>query len=483
MAGYKIDTSNIMTGEQQRVEAQLAGLDRTEQRMVAECFRRYDSDNSGSITVGEFQNYLKLQGQEFDPQLFSQIFKLIDKNNSGTVDKGELASGMELIKAAKIFDEMDADNTQTINQKEWQTACFKVNKDWDMRDAEVMFEKYDRSEDGFLDIFEFVDAMKEMQSEFICANIQFRIDATRDRVLRLEDSVRKLLKSAGGKENAMKKAKEIRDREAKTHGDVSKQSAESGTQWSLNQQKKNEHDKWLAESSGNLSELRAQFDRTKGDLHKAFERKDWDICVALSENCNKLKWQIDELEGKHKSSQEMQKTYETAMTEHGMSTKQADIELNKVAEMLADAEALFGGADAEYSGHMVELQENQRNYALYQRQLAELEEEGCRANLSNYVEKQAKALGVITEYNDRVVKAYDDLKNHFKWKRFTGVKEAAFQLMKYQKIIDTEGGGNAEELASSVRFWQEQLIAKNADKVMAAGGPGMKFDKQGNPKA
>jgi len=223
MAGYKIDTSNVMTGEQQRIDAQLAGLDRTEQRMITECFRRYDSDNSGSITVAEFQNYLKLQGQEFDPQLFTQIFKLIDKNQSGTIDKGELASGMELIKAAKIFDEMDADNTQTITQKEWQTACFKVNKDWDMRDAEKMFDKYDRSEDGFLDISEFVDAMKEMQSEFICSNIQYRIDQCRDRVLRLEDSVNKLLKSAGGKENAMKKAKEIRDREAKTHGDINKQ--------------------------------------------------------------------------------------------------------------------------------------------------------------------------------------------------------------------------------------------------------------------
>jgi len=449
--------------------------------MITECFRRYDSDNSGSITVAEFQNYLKLQGQEFDPQLFTQIFKLIDKNQSGTIDKGELASGMELIKAAKIFDEMDADNTQTITQKEWQTACFKVNKDWDMRDAEKMFDKYDRSEDGFLDISEFVDAMKEMQSEFICSNIQYRIDQCRDRVLRLEDSVNKLLKSAGGKENAMKKAKEIRDREAKTHGDINKQKMESGTEWSKNQQKMAEHDKWLAESSGNLSELRSQFDRTKGDLHKAFERKDWDICVALSENCNKLKWQIDELEGKHKSTAEMQEQYEKAMNETGMSTKQADIELNKVAEMLADAEALFGGADAEYSGHMAELQEAQKNYALYQRQLAELEEEGCRANLTNYVEKQQKALSVMTEYNDRIVRAYDDLKTHFKWKRFTGVKEAAFQLMKYQKIIDTEGGGNAEEIASQVRFWQEQLTLKNADKVMASGGPGMQFKKK-NPK-
>jgi len=478
MAGYKIDTSNVMTGEQQRIDAQLAGLDRTEQRMVTECFRRYDQDNSGSITVGEFQNYLKLQGQEFDPTLFSQIFRLIDKNQSGTIDRGELASGMELIKAAKIFDEMDTDNTQTITQKEWQTACFKVNKDWDMRDAEKMFDKYDRSEDGFLDIQEFVDAMKEMQSEFICANIQFRIDKTRDRVLRLEDSVKKLLKSAGGKEAAMKKAKEIRDRQAKEHGDIDKQKAESGTEWSKNQQKLAEHKAWLSESSGNLNDLRGQFDRCKGDLHKAFERKDWDICVSLSANCNKLKWQIDELEGKHKSTAVMQEQYEKAMTEHGMSTKQADIELNKVAEMLADAEALFGGADAEYSGHMVELQEAQKNFALYQRQLAELEEEGCRANLSNYTEKMQKALKVMTEYNERIVTAYTDLKTHFKWKRFTEVKMSAFQLMKYQKIIDTESGGNVDDIKAQVRFWTEQLVLKNADKVMAAGGPGMQHKKK-----
>merc|ERR1711959_320225 len=180
-------------------------------------------------------------------------------------------------------------------------------------------------------------------------------------------------------------------------------------------------------------EIRDRQAKEHGDIHKAFERKDWDICVSLSAECNKLKWQIDELEGKHKSAEEQQAEYEKAMTETGMSTKQADIELNRLGDMLADAEALFGGADAEYSGHMVELKEAQTNFALYQRQLAELEEEGCRANLSNYVEKQAKALAVITEYNGRVVKEYNDLKGHFKWKRWTQLKNCAFNLMKYQK--------------------------------------------------
>merc|ERR1712072_999852 len=166
---------------------------------------------------------------------------------------------------------------------------------------------------------------------------------------------------------------------------------------------------------GNLADLRSGFSKTKSDLHKAFENKDWNLCVGLSQDANKLKWQIDELEGKHKSKAEMQEQYQKAMNDHGMSTKQADIELNKLGDMLADAEALFGGTDAEYSGHMVELKEAQTNFALYQRQLAELEEEGCRANLSNYVEKQAKALAVITQYQDRVVKEYNDLKGHFKW--------------------------------------------------------------------
>merc|ERR1712072_528224 len=225
---------------------------------------------------------------------------------------------------------------------------------------------------------------------------------------------------------------------------------------------------------GNLNELRAQFDRTKGDLHKAFERKDWDICVALSENCNKLKWQIDELEGKHKSAEEQQAEYEKAMTETGMSTKQADIELNRLGDMLADAEALFGGADAEYSGHMAELNEAKTNFALSQRQLAELEEEGCRANLSMYTEKYGKALRVVTEYNNRIVRECAEFKTHYQWKRFVECKSCAFNLMKWQKVIDNEGTGQ-DELQSQVRYWQQMLVEKNADKVMANGGPGKQF--------
>jgi len=474
MAGYKINTDNVMSGEQQRIEAQLAGLGRTEQRMVDDAFKRYDTDNSGTITVSEFQNYLKLQGQEFDPNLFGQIFRLIDKDNSGKIDKGELASGMEMIKAAKIFDEMDTDNSQLINQKEWQTACFKVNKDWDMRDAELMFEKYDRSEDGSLDIYEFIDAMKEMQSQFICSNIQYRIDKTRDRVLRLEDSVKKLISTAGPKEQAMAKAKAARDKQAKEHGDLSATAKESGTQWEINQRKLAEHNAWSKDIQGNLADLRSGFSKTKSDLHKAFENKDWNLCVGLSQDANKLKWQIDELEGKHKSKAEMQEQYQKAMNEHGMSTKQADIELNKLGDMLADAEALFGGADAEYSGHMAELNEAKTNYALFQRQLAELEEEGCRANLSMYTEKYGKALRVVTEYNNRIVRECADFKTHFQWKRFGECKACAFNLMKYQKVIDNEGT-DQDELQSQVRYWQQMLVEKNADKVMANGGPGKQF--------
>jgi len=475
MAGYQINKDQMMTGEQQRIDAQLAGLGRSELRMVEECFKRYDTDNSGTITVSEFQNYLKLQGQDFDPNLFGQIFKLIDTDNSGNIDKGELGSGLELITAAKIFDEMDANNTQTICQKEWQTACFKVNKDWGMRDAELMFEKYDRSEDGELDIYEFIDAMKEMQSQFICSNIQYRIDKTRDRVNRLQDSVKKLISSAGPKEQAMAKAKASRDKQAKEAASLEGQAAESGTAWEINQRKLAEHEAWSTEIQGNLGDLRGTYAQIKADLHKAFENKDWAACLEMSQSASKQKWQIDELEGKHKSKAEMQEQYQAAMNEHGMSTKQTNIELNKLGDMLADAEALFGGADAEYSGHMAELKEAQINFALFQRQLAELEEEGCRANLRMYTEKLTKALKVASEYNTRINKTCADFKTHYQWKRFVECKMCAFKLMKWQKVIDNETG-DQDELKSKVRYWQEMLVEKNADKVMANGGPGKQFE-------
>jgi hypothetical protein len=123
---------------------------------------------------------------------------------------------------------------------------------------------------------------------------------------------------------------------------------------------------------------------------------------------------------------------------------------------------------------MTELNEAKTNYALYQRQLAELEEEGCRANLSMYTEKLGKALRVVTEYNNRIVRECADFKGHFQWKRFNECKSCGFNLMKYQKVIDNEGG-DQDELKSQVRYWQNMLVEKNADKVMASGGPGKQF--------
>jgi len=316
--------------------------------------------------------------------------------------------------------------------------------------------------------------MKEMQAQFICGNIQYRIDKTRDRVNRLQDSVAKLLASAGPKQEAMAKAKKIRDAQAQEHSAVQNQSKESGTEWEKNQRALKEHEEWSKQIQGNLGDLRGTLSKTKDDLMQAFRNKDWDACVSMSQSANKLMWQVEELEGKHKSKAELQDQYLQAMNEHGLSTKQADIELNKLGDMLADAEALFGGADAEYSGHMAELKEAQENFALFQRQLAELEEEGCRANLNMYSGKLTKALKVVSEYNNRISRACADFRTHAQWKRYGDCKDAAFQLMKHQKVIDGESEGQ-EELKSQVRYWQKMLIEKNADKVMASGGPGKQF--------
>lgn len=335
-----------------------------------------------------------------------------------------------------------------------------------------MFDKYDRSGDGNLDLMEFIDAMKEMQSQFICGNIQYRIDKCRDRVLRLEDSVKKLLSGVGGKEEAARKAQAIRDEQAAAHDEVNQQKAMSGTEWSKNQQELEAHKQWMSELTQILDEVRGSFRQTREDLRKAFGNKDWDACKMLSDQCEQLKYQMDELDGKHLSKKDEQEKFEKALLETGMSTKQADIELNRLGDMLADADALFGGANAEFSAHKEELAEMQEQYALFQRQLAELEEEGCRVNLAANSEKFDKSLKVQSQYNARIVKECDTFKTHMRFKRFEGCKECVFQLIKMQRIMD-EQLREQDKLEEQVRYWRRMLQDKNADAVMAAGGPGM----------
>merc|ERR1712072_534743 len=84
---------------------------------------------------------------------------------------------------------------------------------------------------------------------------------------------------------------------------------------------------------------------------------------------------------------------------------------------------------------------------------------GCRANLSMYSEKLGKALRVVTEYNNRIVRECADFKTHYQWKRFGECKACAFNLMKFQKVIDNEGTGQ-DELQSQVRYWSQMLVEK-----------------------
>lgn len=206
--------------------------------------------------------------------------------------------------------------------------------------------------------------------------------------------MKKLLAGVGGKEEAKRKAQAIRDQQAAEHATIAEQKSISGTEWSENQRKLEEHKAWLTEIQGSLGEVRASFRQTRDDLRKAFENKDWSACKALSESCEQLKYQMDELDGKHLSKKDEQAQFERALLDTGMSTKQADIELNKLGDLLSDAEALFGGANAEFSAHAEELKEMQEQYALFQRQLAELEEEGCRVNLAANTEKFNKNLKI-----------------------------------------------------------------------------------------
>lgn len=110
-----------------------------------EAFERIDTDNSGGVSLAEFQ--ATPRGQK-DPERAAKMFERIDADNDGQLTRGELASHRKhRPKPQEMFKKMDRDDSGTISLDEFK-ATPRGQKDPDK--AATLFARIDADSDGQL---------------------------------------------------------------------------------------------------------------------------------------------------------------------------------------------------------------------------------------------------------------------------------------------------------------------------------------------
>ncbi|XP_067837770.1 mitochondrial adenyl nucleotide antiporter SLC25A24-like, partial [Heptranchias perlo] len=111
----RVDVSELRAA----LRAQGLQLDREAQQKI---FHSGDHDSDEQLDFGEFTNYLRSHEKKL-----KLAFKSLDKNNDGRIDAAEIVESLKslgisinLQKAEKILQSMDADGTMTVDWNEWR---------------------------------------------------------------------------------------------------------------------------------------------------------------------------------------------------------------------------------------------------------------------------------------------------------------------------------------------------------------------------
>ena len=143
----------------------------TEEKLQ-QVFKQVDVDGSDLIDFNEFKNCIELLKLGSDDDInYDKEFKRVDKDKTGYLDYGEfrcaiLGKNVKTLSVNRLklmFDELDVDNTQTLDLTEFITACDKLQfaqlTDENDQDIEQYFNKVDSDNSGVVDFPEFVQAI------------------------------------------------------------------------------------------------------------------------------------------------------------------------------------------------------------------------------------------------------------------------------------------------------------------------------------
>jgi Ca2+-binding EF-hand superfamily protein len=402
-------------------------------KQVNKIFDDYDKSDSGSITTKDFRDAID-DMMPWDDKLFPKVFEKMDSTGDGTLSKTELAAGLKMLEAAKIFDGMDTDNSGVLDRNQWTTVAMRCK--FNAQDAENIFLEFDEDDNNVMDFDEFLVCMNDLQEVFTMNDIQARVDQTKSEIQQIEVTVSKLLSEIQGhskKKDAAQKRKDAHnDKKEKAKAKVDAHLAFFGDKTAL----VSNHREKLDVMHMSVSELKEKFVTYKSDLHKAFENKQYAVCVDISGDLHDIKYELDEQSGAHalllQAHADETSVLETKSVDHA----QADVELRHLHDLLMEAEAHHDEIAACHSGALEELRDCEARYESLKERLKELEEQGARSGLRACMKKLDKQLALVATSNQKILDCCKRFNMYFKMKSFKEIGVIGMDLMKYQNKAD-----------------------------------------------
>merc|ERR1712072_543212 len=122
------------------------------------------------------------------------------------------------------------------------------------------------------------------------------------------------------------------------------------------------HAEKLDVMSMTVGELKSKFAQYKGELRRAFENKQWQICLELSEELSVIKYELDEQTGQHTLMLQAHANESSVLESKTVNHAQADVELRHLHDLLMEAEAHHDEIAAAHGGALQELRDAESRY-------------------------------------------------------------------------------------------------------------------------
>jgi chromosome segregation ATPase len=170
----------------------------------------------------------------------------------------------------------------------------------------------------------------------------------------------------------------------------------------------------------------------KKDLHRAFENKQWAVCVDLSQDLADIQFELDEQTGKHVAMMQAHTDETDILETKTVDHAQADVELRHLHDLLMEAEAHHDEIAQCHSGALEELRDYESRYEMLKQRLKELEEQGARGGLGNCMKKLDQTLEKVQKMNQQILDQCKRFQLSFKMKDFKNIGQIGLHLMRLQ---------------------------------------------------
>eukprot|EP00667_Euglena_gracilis_P005968 EG_transcript_6014 len=127
-----------------------------------QAFHRFDRNRDGFLDVNDFLQAIRELGLGTTMEDAEQLFSMVDEDGSGTMDEEEFVSHcISAFQNAGAFGAGGGGGGGSAAARPAPTGAVKISGD-PTADAANLFRRYDEDGNGYLDIYEFMRAMKEL---------------------------------------------------------------------------------------------------------------------------------------------------------------------------------------------------------------------------------------------------------------------------------------------------------------------------------